>query len=590
MTIRAIKITTERNNRIDELEVGGPVLDPDESCQPDAPCVALVLRETGGPLPPNVTPGCFPISVLDVPTAGEGNLSRASDAISFGTPGAPATPGAALNDPGTVFDGAYGLNNSWQASGVGFVTAESYVGIYWEDSARSIEEIALGCDNMNEAPVCTPEGGQSGTLRVEWTADEDVDANEDGALDDEEVALASWECAGQAPVDVGNLRQRCAFPGGPVIARAVRVRVPVGARLDEVELGAPLDLSGRDGDNYPSLALIDNSIPAEVPGVADGNIAREGTAFASSSANEVSSPVSGINNGLYGTASGNSWFAFKRGTFSGEAYVGIEFPNDRVIEGIAIGGNSCTGDVSVCGTGGNAFGTQWVQYADEDFVASSDNSIANVNWMPVGKITASVLRQRYEFDEPVLATAVRVLVRAQPQGTGGDTVDELELYGNVALPTGACCAGCVVGNCFEGTQADCEAVGGGYQGDGTDCAPAPCIFGITFRRGDHDGSGLADITDALNLLGFLFLGTTPPICRDASDFDNSGALDITDALILLGHLFLGSPNALPTPGTANCGLDPTTVQPPIPPIPEQEANTLGCERYPGDAFPDACCP
>ena len=112
-----------------------------------------------------------------------------------------------------------------------------------------------------------------------------------------------------------------------------------------------------------------------------------------------------------------------------------------------------------------------------------------------------------------------------------------------------------------------------------------------FRRGDHDGSGLSDITDALNLLGFLFLGTTGPICDDASDFDYSGALDITDALILLGHLFLGQPNGLPSPGTGpDCGADPTTIQPAIPPIPEQAALTLGCDQYPGAAFPEAACP
>ena len=93
----------------------------------------------------------------------------------------------------------------------------------------------------------------------------------------------------------------------------------------------------------------------------------------------------------------------------------------------------------------------------------------------------------------------------------------------------------------------------------------------------------------MNLLGFLFLGTTPPICGNASDFDNSGALDITDALILLGHLFLGQPNSLPAPGTS-CGPNPTTVQPPIPPIPEQQPLDLGCDQYPGDAFPGAGCP
>lgn len=41
------------------------------------------------------------------------------------------------------------------------------------------------------------------------------------------------------------------------------------------------------------------------------------------------------------------------------------------------------------------------------------------------------------------------------------------------LPNGACCD--KLGNCTDGTQADCDAVAGGtYQGDGTDCATANC--------------------------------------------------------------------------------------------------------------------
>ncbi|MCH2376108.1 MAG: hypothetical protein MK538_18130 [Planctomycetes bacterium] len=153
--------------------------------------------------------------------------------------------------------------------------------------------------------------------------------------------------------------------------------------------------------------------------------------------------------------------------------------------------------------------------------------------------------------------------------------------------TGACCTGV---NCDTRTQSSCEAGGGTYQGDDSVCDVGLCdTGGPLFRRGDHDGSCLADITDALNLLGFLFLGTTPPICDNASDFDNSGLLDITDALILLGHLFLGQPNALPVPGTA-CGENPTTPQPGIPPIPPQEVSDLGCETYPGPAFPGAACP
>jgi hypothetical protein len=115
-----------------------------------------------------------------------------------------------------------------------------------------------------------------------------------------------------------------------------------------------------------------------------------------------------------------------------------------------------------------------------------------------------------------------------------------------------------------------------YTPDGTE-------MGTPFRRGDHDGSGIVDITDPLNLLGFLFLGTTSPICADASDGDNSGALDISDALNLLGFLFLGSfPLNETLPGPTNCGPDPTVIVDPDGPggFPEQPVATLGCDTYP----------
>jgi hypothetical protein len=107
--------------------------------------------------------------------------------------------------------------------------------------------------------------------------------------------------------------------------------------------------------------------------------------------------------------------------------------------------------------------------------------------------------------------------------------------------------------------------------------------GPVFRRGDHDGSGIVDLTDPLNLLGFLFLGTTPPICADASDGDNSAALDISDALNLLGFLFLGNfPLNETLPGPSNCGPDPDVLIDPDGEggFPPQPATSLGCDTYP----------
>jgi hypothetical protein len=118
----------------------------------------------------------------------------------------------------------------------------------------------------------------------------------------------------------------------------------------------------------------------------------------------------------------------------------------------------------------------------------------------------------------------------------------------------------------------------------------PPPMGPRFRRGDHDGSGLVDITDPLNLLSFLFLGQTPPICQDASDGDNSAALDISDALNVLGFLFLGSfPLNDTPPGPNTCGLDPNMPVDPDGPggFPEQPATSLGCDMYPS-AVGTAC--
>jgi hypothetical protein len=42
--------------------------------------------------------------------------------------------------------------------------------------------------------------------------------------------------------------------------------------------------------------------------------------------------------------------------------------------------------------------------------------------------------------------------------------------------------------------------------------------------------------------------------------DDNGRLEITDAIVLLGHLFLGQP-APPAPGLEACGADTTPAPP-----------------------------
>jgi hypothetical protein len=80
----------------------------------------------------------------------------------------------------------------------------------------------------------------------------------------------------------------------------------------------------------------------------------------------------------------------------------------------------------------------------------------------------------------------------------------------------------------------------------------PAMF---FMRGEANNDGTVDLTDAINVLGFLFLGTPKELpCAKAGDTDDNGVLEITDAVNLLGYLYLGNPLILPQP-FPNCGPD-----------------------------------
>jgi YVTN family beta-propeller protein len=80
---------------------------------------------------------------------------------------------------------------------------------------------------------------------------------------------------------------------------------------------------------------------------------------------------------------------------------------------------------------------------------------------------------------------------------------------------------------------------------------------VHFQRGDSDGNLRLEITDAINSLGFLFLGNPVTLpCRDAADADDNGRLEISDPILTLGFLFLGNPLSLAPPFLV-CGSDPT---------------------------------
>ncbi len=81
-------------------------------------------------------------------------------------------------------------------------------------------------------------------------------------------------------------------------------------------------------------------------------------------------------------------------------------------------------------------------------------------------------------------------------------------------------------------------------------------FDYGFIRGEMNSEAPTDISDAVYLLGYLFLGTEPiPRCQDSADFTDDGMLDISDAILLLNFLFLGGPP--PKPPFPEPGTDPT---------------------------------
>ncbi len=88
---------------------------------------------------------------------------------------------------------------------------------------------------------------------------------------------------------------------------------------------------------------------------------------------------------------------------------------------------------------------------------------------------------------------------------------------------------------------------------------------VNFLRGDTNESGRIDLSDAVFVLGYLFLGNpTRLACLDAADVDASLSISLTDAIYLLQHLFLGAPQ--PPGPYPDCGAAPGPA--------------LGCDSFP----------
>ena len=92
--------------------------------------------------------------------------------------------------------------------------------------------------------------------------------------------------------------------------------------------------------------------------------------------------------------------------------------------------------------------------------------------------------------------------------------------------------------------------------------PVPPVLGQGFVRGDANGDGRLDVSDAVKMLRVLFAGVATD-CEDALDANDDGTMDIADAVYVLAYLF-GGGTEIPAPFPAP-GEDPTD-------------DGLGCER------------
>ncbi|MBI4605364.1 MAG: PKD domain-containing protein, partial [Planctomycetes bacterium] len=75
-----------------------------------------------------------------------------------------------------------------------------------------------------------------------------------------------------------------------------------------------------------------------------------------------------------------------------------------------------------------------------------------------------------------------------------------------------------------------------------------------FRRGDANGDGRFDLSDAVRTLEVLFAGRGTLDCEDAADANDDGAVNVSDPIFSLSHLFTGG-EAPPFPGAVACGSD-----------------------------------
>jgi hypothetical protein len=151
------------------------------------------------------------------------------------------------------------------------------------------------------------------------------------------------------------------------------------------------------------------------------------------------------------------------------------------------------------------------------------------------------------------------------RGTPADLADDAWTEGDLHLQAASPCIDKGVSADMATTDVEGYArpCGGGVDMGAYESGQC-AVMALHFLRGDANGDGKIDISDAVHTLSFLFAHGPSAGCRDSADTNDDGRIDIGDAVAVLGYLFGGSgPLAAPF---EICGLDPTI-------------DGLSCERY-----------
>ena len=83
---------------------------------------------------------------------------------------------------------------------------------------------------------------------------------------------------------------------------------------------------------------------------------------------------------------------------------------------------------------------------------------------------------------------------------------------------------------------------GGNESDSSAAAEAtPEALGGAQIPGDYNQDAGVDISDAISVFGYLFLGRVAPACPAGLDFNGDSALDLSDGIGALNWLFQGGP-------------------------------------------------